>query len=199
MFLIGFNNEFPHYIQLATPEPGRFFWTLPDTSAPPHQKLSIYIKIPPVPWNYLCLRLEELDQISRWVHHPGLRASRAAHDVFPSKWDSLLAQPVHFTLNIIYGEEDPVPASRDRSSPILHRSAPGAFFSAQEKPKVPACDGYKCRAGIRLDYETQMICVEGNGFIDIIDHIANAYKARRFSIHIVHLYPYPSSIDKFEV
>src|SRR5207237_9708257 len=75
--------------------------------------------------------------------------------------------------NGVDDEGDAVPAAGCRLGTIRHRPPSGARRSAEQQPQVAAGDVGERRHEAGQNFEVEELRVEGDGFVDVGDHVAD--------------------------
>jgi len=81
------------------------------------------------------------------------------------------AQALHLVRKIVDEQMDSVPAAGLRLPSVRHRTRGRARRPAEEQPEVSALDVCECRRLIRQKLEAEVRRVEGDGRLDVVDHV----------------------------
>src|SRR6266852_4530094 len=158
----------PHWILSPARLPGsatlarRDFDTLPQSPCRSAAPLSL----PP--------RLKELDRVARRVVQQALRTARSGHDV-ATELNPGRAESIDLSREVFDDEVDAVPAPRTGPASIGHGAASRARRSAEQQPQVATGHVGKGRQCLGDEREPEAGRVEGDGRLDIVDHVTHVH------------------------
>src|SRR5262249_52756500 len=124
--------------------------------------------------------LEELDRVPRRGVEDDLLAAGAGDDLV-AEAETGVTQPVHLGGDVVHDELDAVPAPGLGATAIGHGPSRGARGPAEQEAEVAPGDVGERRGRAREEREAQVIGVEGDGFVDVVDHVPDVDGAHGFS------------------
>ena len=133
------------------------------------------LTVPCPPWPRqcsVCGRLEQLDRIAGRILEEDLGPAGAPHDVV-SEPQAGGPQALHFGDEVVHDELDPVPAARHRLPAIGHGPTGRARSAAEQEPETFPRDVREGRGLPGEKAEAEVGRVEGDGGVDVVDHVAD--------------------------
>src|SRR5215218_5596448 len=120
-------------------------------------------------------RLEELDHVAGWILEQDLLPAGPGHDVV-AECGAGVAQACDLSVDVVDDEMDSIPAAGAGLAAVRHRAPGRALWSGEEQSKVPAAYVGERRRRARQDVEPEMLGVEGDRFVDVIDHVTDVHR-----------------------
>ena len=115
--------------------------------------------------------LEEFDDVAGGVLKQDLSAAGSFENVV-AELSTSVTETGDVGFNVVHDEVNAVPAAGSRLGAIRHRPPSGARRSAEQQPQVAAGDVGE-RGVVRQNFEVEKFRVEGDGFVDVGDHVAD--------------------------
>ena len=116
--------------------------------------------------------LEEFDDVAGGVLKQDLSAAGSFENVV-AELSTSVTETGDVGFNVVHDEVNAVPAAGSRLGAIRHRPPSGARRSAEQQPQVAAGDVGERRHEAVQNFEVEELRVEGDGFVDVGDHIAD--------------------------
>src|SRR5258708_5551091 len=117
--------------------------------------------------------LEELDDVAGGVLEEDLLAARSREEVVAER-STGAPKSRDLGIDVVDDQVDAIPAARSRLGAIRHGPSRRARRSAEQQPQVAAGDVGECGREVRQHFEVEELRVEGDGLLDVVDHVANA-------------------------
>src|SRR3954454_2219281 len=123
-------------------------------------------------------RLKQLDRIAGGVLEEDLLAAGPVDDLVAERHAGR-AQPLDVGGDVVDDEVDAIPAPWLWRSAIRHRASSRTLGAAEQQPEVASHDVGKRGGRIRASSEAEVGRVEGHGFLDVVNHVADVYELVR--------------------